>query len=126
MGWNWLDPIVSLAISIVILIGTFKLFIQSLHLLFDGVPDGIDAQQVHDYLAALPGVVCVPDMHIWAMGTTQIALTAHLVMPDSHPDDLFYRGAIDTLQKKFEISHVTIQINKEALSNPCCEDVYTQ
>jgi cobalt-zinc-cadmium efflux system protein len=79
MGWAWLDPVASLLIAAVILVGTANLFKQSLHLLFDGVPDSIDPQAVHDCLAGLPGVSQVNDLHIWAMSTQRIALTAHLV-----------------------------------------------
>ena len=75
-GWVWLDPVVSLAIALVILLGTWGLFKQSLHLLFDGVPDSVDPLAVQACLAALPGVTQVHDLHIWAMGTSQIALTA--------------------------------------------------
>ncbi|MFT7401838.1 MAG: cobalt-zinc-cadmium efflux system protein, partial [Hydrogenophaga sp.] len=69
MGWIWLDPVVSLLIAAVILVGTWSLFRQSLHLLFDGVPDSVDPQAVHDYLLGLPGVSRVHDLHIWAMDT---------------------------------------------------------
>ena len=81
MGWLWLDPVASLAIALVILIGTWGLFKQSLHLLFDGVPDSVDPQAVQDCLLALPGVTRVHDLHIWATGTSHITLTAHLVLP---------------------------------------------
>lgn len=123
-GWNWLDPVVSLVIAVVILISTFGLFKQSLHLLFDGVPDSIDPQAVHDYLESLDDVSCVQDMHIWAMGTTQIALTAHLVMPGTYPEDQFFKEAIDQLHARFEITHATLQVNKEPLTKPCCEGVF--
>ena len=75
MGWYWLDPVGSLLIAAVVLLGTWSLFRQSLHLLFDGVPDSIDPLAVRDYLANLPGVSRVHDLHIWAMGTSQVALT---------------------------------------------------
>jgi cobalt-zinc-cadmium efflux system protein len=126
MRWNWLDPVVSLVIAGVILITTFDLFKKSLHLLFDGVPDGVDPQVVHDYLASLSGVNCVQDMHIWAMGTTEIALTAHLVIPDKYPDDLFFKNTTEHLHDMFEITHVTLQVNKEPLIRPCCEGIFTQ
>lgn len=125
MGWNWLDPVVSLMIAGVLLVTTFGLFKQSLHLLFDGVPDSVDSQAVHDYLESLSGVSCVQDMHIWAMGTTQIALTAHLVIPLEYPEDSFFKDAIEQLHEQFEITHVTLQVNREPLTHPCCEGVFT-
>lgn len=118
-GWLWLDPVVSLAIAVVIIVGTWSLFKQSLHMLFDGVPDSVAPQAVHDCLAALPGVSQVHDLHIWAMGTSQIALTAHLVMPQGHADDAFLKNATDQLHDRFEITHVTIQIVKVPFTQPC-------
>ena len=95
-GWTWLDPVVSLVIAAVIVVGTWSLFRQSLHLLFDGVPDSVDLLAVQALLEALPGVARVHDLHVWAMGTSQIALTAHLVMPQGHPDDAFLQDATDS------------------------------
>ncbi|MDP3617450.1 MAG: cation diffusion facilitator family transporter [Rhodoferax sp.] len=118
-GWAWLDPVVSLAIAVVILLGTWGLFRQSLHLLFDGVPDSVDPLAVQAFLAALPGVTRVHDLHIWATGTSHIALTAHLVMPRGQPDDAFLKLANDQLHRQFDITHVTLQIMKEAFTTAC-------
>jgi len=119
MGWVWLDPVVSLAIAAIIVLGTWGLFKQSLHLLFDGVPDSVDPAAVHDCLAALPGVSRVHDLHIWAMGTSHIALTAHLVMPQGHADDAFLRDATELLHDRFEITHVTLQAMQHPVMPPC-------
>ena len=109
-GWNWLDPVMSLAIAVVIVLATWSLFRQSLHLLFDGVPDSIDLHAVRGALEALPGVDRVHDLHVWATGTTETALTAHLVMPAGHPDDRFFESAAQQLQARFRIGHVTLQV----------------
>ncbi len=119
MGWVWLDPVVSLLIAAVILIGTWNLFRQSLHLLFDGVPDSVDPQAVHDYLAALPGISRVHDLHIWAMDTSQVAMTAHLVMPRGHADDGFLKEATEQLHERFEITHATLQVVNVPFTAPC-------
>lgn len=119
MGWVWLDPVVSLLIAGVILVGTASLFKQSLHMLFDGVPDSVDPQAVQACLAALPGVTRVHDLHIWAMGTSQIALTAHLVMPQGHANDAFLKHATDQLHDRFDITHVTLQVMQQAFTAPC-------
>ena len=120
-GWVWLDPLVSLAIALVILLGTWGLFKQSLHLLFDGVPDSVDPLAVQACLAALPGVTRVHDLHIWATGTSHITLTAHLVMPQGQPDDAFLKLANHQLHQQFDITHVTLQIIKEAFTTACSE-----
>jgi len=119
MGWVWLDPLVSLAIAGVILIGTWDLFRQSLHMLFDGVPDSVALHDVRDCLAALPGVAQVHDLHIWATGTSQIALTAHLVMPQGQADDAFLKHANHLLHEQFDITHVTLQVMREGFTRAC-------
>lgn len=120
-GWLWLDPVVSLAIAAVIVFGTWGLFKQSLHLLFDGVPERIDPVAVHALLAQMPGVQRVHDLHIWAMGTAQIALTAHLIKPDGPADDAFLRLAAESLREQFAIGHVTLQVTQQALMPSCLE-----
>ena len=119
LGWTWLDPAASLAIALVILVGTWGLFRDSLHLMFDGVPTSIDLEAVRAELAALPGVACVSDLHVWATGTTDVALTAHLAMPDGHPDDAFFRAAAERMRARFAIGHVTLQATTETLMTPC-------
>lgn len=119
VGWVWLDPVVSLAITVVILLGTWGLFKQSLQMLFDAVPDSVDPQAVLDCLMALPGVTRVHDLHIWATGTSHIALTAHLVMPHAPADDAFLKEATQQLHDRFEITHVTLQVMREAFTVPC-------
>jgi len=119
MGWVWLDPVASLAIAVVILLGTWGLFKQSLHMLFDGVPDSVDPQAVQECLAALPGVTRVHDLHIWAMGTSHIALTAHLVMPQGHADDAFLAQATRQMHDRFAITHVTLQVMKMPFTPSC-------
>ena len=121
MGWAWLDPVVSLLIAAVILWGTWSLFRQSLHLLFDGVPDSVDPQAVHDYLASLPRISQVHDLHIWAMDTSQVAMTAHLVMPSGHADDAFLREVTEQLHDRFEITHATLQVVNVPFTEPCGE-----
>jgi len=118
-GWSWLDPAVSLAIALVIVLGTWSLFRQSLHLLFDGVPEGIDLHAVRRELEALPGVDRVHDLHVWATGTTETALTAHLVMPQGQADDRFLEDATRRLQTRFRIGHVTLQVVREPFMALC-------
>ena len=124
MGWNWLDPVVSLVIAAVILVGTWNLFRQSLHLLFDGVPDSVDLVAVNQCLLALPGVTHVHDLHVWAMGTSEFALTAHLITPQGPPGDDFYRKASTELHERFDIDHVTLQTVRAPVA-PLCGNVFS-
>ena len=118
-GWAWLDPVASLVIALVIVVGTWSLFRQSLRLMFDGVPEHIDLVAVRAALEALPGVDRVHDLHVWATGTSDVALTAHLVMPAGHPDDPFFETATHQLRDRFKIGHVTLQVVREPFMTLC-------
>ena len=109
-GWQWLDPAVSLAIGAVIVWGTWGLLRESINLSMDAVPEGIDPGAVENYLANLEGVTAVHDLHIWAMSTTEAALTVHLVMAELPRDDLFLQHMSDALRDRFGIGHATTQI----------------
>ncbi|WP_374488925.1 cation diffusion facilitator family transporter [Zoogloea sp.] len=118
-GWPWLDPLVSLLIALVIVAGTWGLLRQSLHLSFDGVPEGLDVQRIHDWLLSRPGVQEVHDLHVWALGTSDTALSAHLVMPGGHPGDDFLRSLATELKARHRIGHPTIQIEIEGIADSC-------
>jgi cobalt-zinc-cadmium efflux system protein len=109
-GWTWLDPVMSLVISVIILAGTWGLLVDSLNLVLDGVPESIEPKAVKNYLASLPGVTEVHDLHIWAMSTTETALTAHLVIPEGAPGDAFIAMTCEALHDQFAIEHATLQI----------------
>ncbi len=116
-GWLWLDPVLSLGIVAVILVGTWGLLRDSANLAMDAVPAGIDPGAVRGFLASLPRVAEVHDLHIWGMSTTETALTAHLVMPPPPPDDCFVQDATEGLRERFGIGHATLQI--ETGKTPC-------
>jgi cobalt-zinc-cadmium efflux system protein len=118
-GWVWMDPVASLLIAAVIVAGTWSLFRQSLHLMFDGVPAHVNLVEVRECLQGMAGVAQVSDLHVWAMGTAEVALTAHLVMPDGPADDAFLRQAGQTLQERFGIGHITLQSARRPLAPGC-------
>ena len=111
-GWTWLDPAIGLLVCAAIVWGTWGLLRESLALAMDAVPAGIDALAVEAYLASLPGVAAVHDLHIWGMSTTEAALTAHLVMPCPPSDDALLGQMCEELRHRFAIGHVTVQIER--------------
>jgi len=118
-GWLWIDPVASLAIVAAILISTWRLLLDSINLALDAVPRGIDPAQVRDYLAQLPGITGVNDLHIWGMSTTETALTVHLVKPDGLIDDAFLAEVEQVLHQRFAIMHPTIQIERGDPAHDC-------
>ena len=119
-GWSWLDPAMSLVLVAVITVGTWGLLREATNLALDGVPDGVDAHKVESYLAALPGVNNVHDLHIWGMSTTETALTVHLVKSEARIDDAFLSRVCSTLHDDFGIEHATLQLeNGDAECSGC-------
>ena len=116
-GWFWLDAAASLLIAGFIVWGTWGVLRQSFQLSLAAVPDAIDRSKVEHYLRTLPGVSEVHDLHIWAMSTTETALTDHLVRPGASLDDAFLSAAEDTLARRFGIRHATLQV--EAGDHAC-------
>lgn len=118
-GWHWLDPVVSLVISAVILGGTWSLLKEALHLILDAVPPGIDLDQVRGLLLADDRVCDVHDLHVWATSTTHKALSAHVIVrPDTLPDPLLAHLA-EELEEHFGIHHSTIQVEHGDPDHPC-------
>jgi len=109
-GWTWVDPVASLIVSATIVWTTWELLRESARMSMDAVPAGIDPADVRRYLEKLPGVTSVHDIHIWAVSTTETALSAHLVIPDGHPGDQFLAELCHDLDHRFKINHPTVQI----------------
>ncbi|MDP9084684.1 MAG: cation diffusion facilitator family transporter [Pseudomonadota bacterium] len=118
-GWALLDPIVSLLIVAIILVGTWGLLRDSLHLSLDGVPASVNSSEVMCYLADQRGVTDVHDLHIWALSTTSVALTAHLVVPDRGAEDTLLDSLTPDLKRRFHIHHATLQIERDRCENAC-------
>ncbi|WP_299813896.1 cation diffusion facilitator family transporter [Tardiphaga sp.] len=117
-GWSWLDPLTSLAISALIVWGTWGLLRDSTAMSLSAVPRGIDPAAVRGYLEQCEGVTEVHDLHIWPMSTTDIALTCHMVIPAGHPGDSYVMDVAQRLHREFGIEHATIQVETSAAS-PC-------
>jgi cobalt-zinc-cadmium efflux system protein len=109
-NWLWLDPLVSLMVSAVIVFGTWGLLKSAIGLALDAVPEGLDVAAVRAHLLAVPGVAGLHDLHIWGMSTTETALTCHLIMPTGHPGDIVLNEMAQQLHHRFGIQHATIQI----------------
>ncbi len=118
-GQNWVDPATSLVIVAVIAWGTWGLLKDSVKMALLAVPEGISEGDVRGYLASLPGVADLYDLHIWPMSTTETALTAHLVMPGGHPGDAFLHDIAHALEHRFGIAHVAVQIEATRIRDGC-------
>jgi cobalt-zinc-cadmium efflux system protein len=118
-GWTWLDPVASLLIVAIIFISTWRLLRDSVKLALHAAPESVDPLEVRCWLAGLPGVAEVHDLHIWGMSTSETALTVHLVMPGGHPGDDFFADVIRQIEDRFHIGHATIQIETGTSPNPC-------
>jgi cobalt-zinc-cadmium efflux system protein len=118
-GWYWLDPVVSLLIVAVILVGTWGLLRESTQLALSAVPAHIDPHAVQAYLRQCPGVADVHDLHIWGMSTTESALTVHLVMPQGYPGDAALDAITQGLQAQFLITHSTLQTEQGTTAHAC-------
>jgi cobalt-zinc-cadmium efflux system protein len=115
-GITWIDSLVSFAIIAVILYSTYNLLIDSVNLALDAVPENIKIESVRDYLAELPEVTGVHDLHIWSLGTTDAALTVHLIT-SVQTDISFITTVQQHLQKQFNIEHSTIQVEFGSLED---------
>ncbi|MEI8070633.1 MAG: cation diffusion facilitator family transporter [Planctomycetota bacterium] len=120
-GWAWIDPAMSIVVAMVIVVGTWDLFRESIDLTLDAVPRGIELEDVMDLLAAIPGVAEVHDLHVWNASTSEISLTVHLVVPDAKEHSPVLKRASQALRERFGVAHTTIQIEQRATGNECLQ-----
>ncbi|MES2135510.1 MAG: cation diffusion facilitator family transporter [Pseudomonadota bacterium] len=119
-GQQWVDPVMSLAVAVVILWGSVGLLKESVWMSLAGVPAGINVDLVEVALGELPGVETVHDLHVWPLSTTETALTAHLVAPEVASTDALLLAARTMLHDRFAIEHCTLQVEREHLKDTRC------
>ena len=120
-GWSWLDPVVSIAIVAVIVVGTWGLLREAIELALDAAPPSADLERIENFLLASPGVTEVHDLHVWALSTTETALTAHLVRPEHDGLDQFRGALARALGDRFGVRHATLQIEQSrGVDCPVC------
>jgi cobalt-zinc-cadmium efflux system protein len=119
-GWTLADPVIAIAIGLWVLPRAWTLVRQAGHVLMMGVPDGIELDQVRAALAAVPGVVDVHDLHVWALASRQAAMTAHLVVDEGVDAGAVRRHALDVLHRRFGIDHATLQVEDGGCDGPDC------
>ncbi|WP_153631482.1 cation diffusion facilitator family transporter [Prolixibacter sp. SD074] len=120
-GKQWIDPVTSFLIIAVIVWGTWRLFTDSIDLALDAAPKHIELDKVRNFLLSQNGVENIHDLHVWAMSTTQIALTAHLIMPEGFSDE-FIAELQEKLVHEFGIGHTTFQIENKQIEKYCDTD----
>lgn len=111
-NWLWVDALVAIGIGLWVLPRTWQLFKETLNVLLEGVPEGIDFQAVERALRSVPGVQDLHDLHIWAITSGMPSLSAHLVVSEQSEPDTVCKAATQLLDDKFEIEHVTLQVER--------------
>ncbi len=117
-GWLLIDPLISLLIVAVILVGTGSLLRDSMNLAIDSVPEGIDIGGIKRYLTGLENVSQIHDLHVWPMSTTEVALSVHLIIVDDSLNNDFLPKLQQQLHDRFSIEHSTIQVERQG-DDPC-------
>ena len=119
-GWLWLDPLASIVIAGIVLVGTWELLNDAVRMSLDAAPADVDLAEIRGLLAAQEGVTGVHDLHVWPLSTTDVALTAHLVLDAApeEPNTLLAR-VCRQLRERFEIDHATLQLEFGQPEDPC-------
>ncbi|MGV7242972.1 cation diffusion facilitator family transporter [Caballeronia sp. M23-90] len=118
-GASWVDPVMSIVVVAVIVAGTWGLGRDAMRLAMAAVPPGVDKPRIEKYLSDLPGVTDVHDLHVWALSTTENAMTAHIVMPAGHPGDVFVDAIVGTLRRDYAMRHATLQVEMGTTVHSC-------
>lgn len=110
-GWTWVDSAVAVGIGVWVLPRGWRLLRASVHVLLEGVPEGVDLAQVEAALRGCEGVASVHDLHVWSIGSGSVSLSVHAVLaPAAHPGDATLRRIRAMLAERFDIHHSTVQL----------------
>ena len=119
-GAAWIDPALSLFVAAIIIVGVFRVLRDATDVLLEGVPRGLHVSDIRDAMAAVPGISTVHDLHIWTIGTGALALSAHILVPDTRVSEAtkIMREIDTTVRERFGVTHVTLQFECEQ----CAQD----
>jgi cobalt-zinc-cadmium efflux system protein len=110
-GWQWVDPVVGVAIGLWVLPRTWSLLKETTNVLLEGVPRGIDLDAVEQALLAVPGVAGVHDLHVWALSSGRVALSAHIDAGEALSREERLEAAVGRmLEERFRITHAVVQV----------------
>lgn len=113
-GWVWVDPVIAVAIGLWVLPRTWILLKESLNILLEGVPDGVDVAQVTQAMTQVEGVQSVHDLHIWALTSGKSSLTAHVVCEPGVQPEALLAPLKEVLAKRFQVFHTTLQLEAKS------------
>jgi len=112
-AWNWIDPVTSLVITLMIALGSWSMLKESVQMGLLAVPASVNEEKLRAFLLERPGIAALHDLHVWPISTTDTAMTAHIIMPGGHPGDAFLHALAHDLEHDFRIGHATIQVETD-------------
>jgi cobalt-zinc-cadmium efflux system protein len=116
-GWVWIDAVVAAAIGIWVLPRTWVLLKESLNILLEGIPNGVDIDAIEQAISKSEGVAAIHDLHIWALSSGKISLTAHVVLAENNNHQIVLDTITELLEQRFAITHTTLQLEESACAN---------
>ncbi len=116
---EWIDPLISILIGVIIFISAFRVLKSALHILIEGVPEGLSIKEINARMSSIESVKTVHDLHVWNLGSDQVSLSAHVVLEETHENQqpVVMEQLKNLLDEEFHIQHTTIQFEKK----PCCD-----
>lgn len=119
-GWAWIDSVLAIGLSVVVLRGTVRVFYTAVHILLEGTPTDVDPDDVQEALLSISGVADVHHLHVWALDTSHYNMSVHIVLEDEDLEPELYRQVEETV-RPFKITHVTVQAEtQEGMCGVCC------